>query len=189
MTSLVHFTGLSWPYCSYVDNLHLPCTLAVISSAVAISASLAVLVAFIFYHSDNMPATPKEIVENAIATHPVVVFSKTYCPYCKKAKAALKEAGAKVDGYPGAFVIELDIREDGPAIQAYLAQKTGRTSVPNVFIGGKTVGGGDDTVALAKSGVLPQMIAAALHHGSDSDTKVKAAGDDSGNWALFGAGM
>lgn len=136
-----------------------------------------------------MTSTPEEIVEHAISTHPVVVFSKTYCPYCKKAKAALKEAGAKVEGYPGAFVIELDIRDDGPAIQAYLASKTGRRSVPNVFIGGKTIGGGDETVALASSGVLPQMIAAAIHQGVGTDTKTKSkAGESAGNWALFGAG-
>lgn len=160
-----------------------------LTSVFAISASFAVLVAVLLYRTDTM-STPKQIVENAIVNHPVVVFSKTYCPFCKKAKAALKEAGEKVDGFPGAFVIELDIRDDGPAIQAYLATKTGRTSVPNVFIGGKTVGGGDETVALASSGVLPQMIAAAMHHrGGDVDSRTTEVSDDTGNWVLFGAGM
>ena len=59
-------------------------------------------------------------------------------------------------------VIELDNRDDGAAIQAYLGKVTGATSVPRVFIGGKFIGGGDDTVALARSGELARLVAAAL---------------------------
>ena len=44
----------------------------------------------------------------------VAVFSKTYCPYCTKAKRALQSVGAS------AFVVELDERNDGDAIQAEL---------------------------------------------------------------------
>lgn len=105
----------------------------------------------------------KDIVEEAIATNPVVIFSKTYCPYCKAAKSAIKEAGGKVTGFDAAVVFEMDIRADGAGMQEYLRQKTGRSSVPNVFIGGRSVGGGDDTVGYLRSGVLPQMIAAAVN--------------------------
>jgi hypothetical protein len=42
---------------------------------------------------------------------------------------------------------QLDQRDDGDAIQAALAEITGGRSVPRVFIGGKFIGGGDDTVS------------------------------------------
>ena len=86
-------------------------------------------------------------------------FSKTYCPFCTKAKNALRDVlGPRADALT---VIELDKRADGAAIQSALAF-TGATSVPRVFIGGKFIGGGDDTVALAKSGELKKLIDAAL---------------------------
>lgn len=83
----------------------------------------------------------------------VAVFSKTYCPYCTKAKRALQSVGAK------AVVIELDERPDGDAIQAELARMTGARTVPRVFVNGKCIGGGDDTAALAANGQLAKMLA------------------------------
>ncbi|KAJ3232377.1 hypothetical protein HDU81_003015 [Chytriomyces hyalinus] len=77
----------------------------------------------------------KEVTETAIASSKVVVFSKTYCPYCSKAKALLDSLGAQYEA------IELDKRADGSQIQAYLAEKTGQRTVPNVFISGKQIGG------------------------------------------------
>jgi glutaredoxin 3 len=59
------------------------------------------------------------------AAHPAVIFSKTYCPYCDLAKNNLSAEGGKYE------VIELDQRDDGSAIQAALAQLTGRRTVPN----------------------------------------------------------
>ena len=72
----------------------------------------------------------------------------SYCPFCTKAKRALDDAGAKY------IVIELDERGDGSAIQSQLASLTGQRTVPNVFIGGKSIGGGDETAALHRSGQL-----------------------------------
>lgn len=46
----------------------------------------------------------KEFVDGVIKGHKVVVFSKTYCPYCKMAKDVLKQAGVQP------FVAELDTR-------------------------------------------------------------------------------
>ena len=58
-------------------------------------------------------------------------------------------------------VVELDQRTDGAALQAALAQLSGRRTVPNVYIGGESIGGGDETVAARSSGVLKQMLASA----------------------------
>ncbi|EER15096.1 glutaredoxin-1, putative [Perkinsus marinus ATCC 50983] len=96
----------------------------------------------------------KSFVDNEIATNKVVLFGKSYCPHCKKAKEAL----ASIDVTPK--VIELDEREDCSDIQDYLGQLTGARSVPRVFVNGKFIGGGDDTVAKVKSGELRTLVQA-----------------------------
>jgi glutaredoxin len=78
-------------------------------------------------------------------TDPVIVFSKSYCPYSKKAKSILLEHYAI---QPKPFVVELDQHPLGPYLQALLGQKTGRRTVPNVLVSGKSIGGGDDIAAL-----------------------------------------
>ncbi|CAI7582905.1 unnamed protein product [Penicillium glandicola] len=76
---------------------------------------------------------------------PVIVFSKSYCPYSKKAKMILLE---HYSIEPKPFVVELDQHPLGPYLQALLAQNTGRRTVPNVLVSGKSIGGGDDVAAL-----------------------------------------
>ncbi|GAA5843514.1 hypothetical protein JCM9279_000775 [Rhodotorula babjevae] len=96
----------------------------------------------------------KDAVENKISSGKhVVVFSKSYCPYCQKTKALLRELGADVDTY------ELDLMEEGSDWQAYLGDKTGQRTVPSVFIGGKHIGGNSDLQALHKSGELKKLLA------------------------------
>lgn len=74
------------------------------------------------------PTTPDALVTHLVRAHPVVVFSKTYCPYCRRAKAALTAAAAAVPGAPPPHVVELDERADGDALQRALAVRTGRQS-------------------------------------------------------------
>lgn len=74
----------------------------------------------------NMEAA-KKFVEETIKSKPVVVFSKTYCPFCVKAKNLLKEV-VKVPADKMA-VIELEDRPDCGDIQAYLKELTGASSV------------------------------------------------------------
>jgi glutaredoxin 3 len=54
-----------------------------------------------------------------------------------------------------------DTMANGDDIQAALARETGRRTVPNVFVGGKSIGGGDDTVALDRAGELSARLTAA----------------------------
>ncbi len=80
----------------------------------------------------------------------VTIYSSDYCPYCNRAKALLRERG----------VTEWEeICVDGkPDLRAAMAQQVGRTSVPQIFIGGQHVGGCDDLHALdAKGGLLPLL--------------------------------
>jgi len=99
---------------------------------------------------------PAAIVRSLVASHPVLIFSKSYCPYSARAKAALAEAAAP--GAPPATVVELDLREDGAALQAALEAATGRSTVPNVFVGGHPVGGSDEVAALAAEGKLEGLL-------------------------------
>lgn len=66
----------------------------------------------------------KAFVELQVKENKVVVFSKTYCPYCKKAKEALSSTGLK-----DYALVELDEREDGDEIQDILKGITGGRSV------------------------------------------------------------
>ncbi|KDR85923.1 hypothetical protein GALMADRAFT_235091 [Galerina marginata CBS 339.88] len=98
----------------------------------------------------------KQVVEDAIADNKVAIFSKSWCPYCKKVKALFNAEFPDVK----ATIYELDEREDGAAIQDYLYQKTGQRTVPNVFINKEHIGGSDDTAAAFKGGKLTALIKA-----------------------------
>jgi glutaredoxin 3 len=92
-------------------------------------------------------------VDNAIKNHKVAVFSKTYCPYCVKAKKTLSKYDIK-----DVYIVELDDRDDADKIQDYLASITGARTVPRVFIGGNCIGGGDDTARLDKDNKLKGLL-------------------------------
>ena len=71
----------------------------------------------------------KQFVEMKIHGKKVVVFSKTYCPYCTKAKKAIRPhigKDLKADEYE---VIEIEGRPDCSSIQDYLRKITGASSV------------------------------------------------------------
>mmetsp|Transcript_13453 Transcript_13453/g.34186 ORF Transcript_13453/g.34186 Transcript_13453/m.34186 type:complete len:118 (+) Transcript_13453:198-551(+) len=98
---------------------------------------------------------PKGYVEFEKGANRVVVFSKTFCPYCTKVKAKFQDM--KVN----ANVIELDKMPEGASVQSALLEVTGQRTVPNVFIGGKHVGGCDAVLAADASGELAKMLKAA----------------------------
>ena len=80
----------------------------------------------------------------------VEVYVTSYCPYCVRAKMLLKKKGV-------AFK-EIDVSDD-PAKRAWLRQATGQHTVPQIFIGGKSVGGSDDLHALDRAGQLDPLLA------------------------------
>ena len=93
----------------------------------------------------------EQMVADKIASNKVMMFSKTNCPFCKNAKAALEGQGIPYEA------MELDKRQDGQNIQDIMLKRTGARSVPRVFMNGKFIGGGDDTCALAASGKLKDL--------------------------------
>lgn len=97
-------------------------------------------------------ALAEEFASTAIRKHSLIVFSKSYCPYCKKAKKLLADLGATP------FVVELDLRLDGMAIQEYLLHLTHQNTVPNVFIQQSSIGGADMTQKMSDSGELKHRL-------------------------------
>ncbi|KAI1002130.1 hypothetical protein K3495_g6073 [Podosphaera aphanis] len=87
----------------------------------------------------------KIIDDNAVA-----VFSKSYCPYCHSTKHILREMGAKF------YVLELDEIDDGKDIQAALKDINGQSTVPNIYIKQKHIGGDSDLKAIKDK--LPEML-------------------------------
>ena len=93
-------------------------------------------------------------VRETVADNTVVMFSKTICPFCYKAKEALN---AEM-GEGTYFVVELDEKENTSAIQDALKIVTGARTVPRVFINQDCIGGGDDTVEKHKNGELKELL-------------------------------
>lgn len=100
-------------------------------------------------------------IDGFVADNPVAMFSFTTCPFCRRAKDLLDEKGVQYE------VLELDELEGnaGNEIRANLGRKTGRTSVPSIFIGGKYIGGCNDgpgLLPLENSGELDALLQEAL---------------------------
>ncbi|KAI0363360.1 glutaredoxin [Pilatotrama ljubarskyi] len=86
--------------------------------------------------------------------HPLVVFSKTYCPYSQKAKALL----ATYDISPPPKIVEVNVRSDGPQVQAILARLTGRSTVPNILLKGSSIGGSDELHRMHEAHRLKRLL-------------------------------
>jgi len=94
-------------------------------------------------------------IQELIKKYPVMVFSKSYCPYSKKAKDILSKY--KLD--KNYNVLELDqLSSKIDEYQNQLEKLTGARTVPRVFINGKFIGGGDDTSDLEKKGDLERLL-------------------------------
>lgn len=82
---------------------------------------------------------------------PVEIYTTQTCPYCQMAKGLLAKKGVTFK--------EIDVGGN-PALRAAMTQRAaGRTSVPQIFIGGAHVGGCDDIHALDAGGKLDAMLA------------------------------
>jgi glutaredoxin len=99
---------------------------------------------------------PRNSALDTCANNPaVIIFSKSYCPFSKKAKHILLE---KYKIVPEPYVVELDEHPLGQQLQATLAESTGRRTVPNILLMGKSIGGGDDIEELHESNKLADTI-------------------------------
>ncbi|CAG8513486.1 4630_t:CDS:2, partial [Ambispora leptoticha] len=94
----------------------------------------------------------KSFVEDTINENSVVLFTKSYCPYCREAVQTFKELN---EGY---VEYQLDNMTNGSDIQNYLLQKTKQRTVPNIFINQQHIGGNDDLQAAKSSGRLKNLL-------------------------------
>lgn len=108
-----------------------------------------------FMSSSSAPTTLSEEVSNLVDNHKVVIFSKSYCPYCSATK---KLFGRMKLGDDEVVVIELDRDPRGADIQHELQRMTGQRTVPNVFVNGNHLGGNSDAQAAAQNGKLQEML-------------------------------
>jgi glutaredoxin 3 len=79
----------------------------------------------------------------------VEVYVTDYCPYCFRAKSLLQKRDVAYE--------EIDVSND-PARRAWLVETTGRRTVPQIFIGGKPIGGSDELHALDRKGELARLL-------------------------------
>ena len=80
----------------------------------------------------------------------VTIYTTRWCGYCRSAERLLERKQVTYENK--------DVTSD-PATRRWLADTTGRTSVPQVFINGKSVGGYDDLAALDSRGELDRLLA------------------------------
>jgi glutaredoxin 3 len=80
---------------------------------------------------------------------PVLIYATSWCPYCARARAVL--------AYKGLPVQEIDIDAD-PAQRAEMIRRSGRRTVPQIFIGERHIGGCDDLLALEAAGGLDALL-------------------------------
>lgn len=102
-----------------------------------------------------MPTIHNEI-QRLIRQYPVVLFSKTFCPYCRTAKTLL--AKYSLDEEKVYHLIELDKVSDGEKYQDELEKLTGDRTVPRIFIGANCIGDEDDLDQLEKKGNLKDLL-------------------------------
>ncbi|PWV64833.1 glutaredoxin 3 [Plasticicumulans acidivorans] len=82
-------------------------------------------------------------------TPEIVMYSSAWCPYCRAARALLDRKGVSYT------VLDVDAE---PALWSELEERTGRDTVPQIFIGTQHVGGYDDMAALDRAGGLDPLL-------------------------------
>lgn len=79
----------------------------------------------------------------------VVMYTTSWCPYCSRARQLLGSKNVAIE--------EIDI-DSAPGKRAEMQQRSGRRTVPQIFIGDHHVGGSDDLAALEEAGKLDGLL-------------------------------
>jgi glutaredoxin 3 len=77
------------------------------------------------------------------------MYTKSWCPYCERARALLKSKGVSFR--------EIDI-ESQPEERDEMIRRSGRRTVPQIFIGTRHIGGSDDIHELDAAGELDSLL-------------------------------
>ena len=81
------------------------------------------------------------------------IYFTNWCPYCHQAKALLERKGVSYDG--------IDLTHATPELISEMRERSGRTSVPQIFIDDRHIGGYDDLAALDRAGELDVLLGTA----------------------------
>jgi len=111
----------------------------------------------------NSSPTARSFIESEIAAHQVVIWSKSWCGYCRRTINLFE--GLRND--PTTPVKDMVVHQldqalkggvSGAEVQTELEKMTGQRTVPNVFVNGQHVGGSDDTIRAMKNGTLQKLL-------------------------------
>jgi glutaredoxin 3 len=80
----------------------------------------------------------------------ITVYATSWCPYCAMARRLFEEKGVSWE--------EIDVEAE-PARRSEMMQRSGRRTVPQIWIGERHVGGYDDLEALDRAGRLDALLA------------------------------
>ncbi|KAH9469328.1 hypothetical protein Pst134EA_009850 [Puccinia striiformis f. sp. tritici] len=100
-------------------------------------------------------------IDSLISSNKVMIFSKSYCPYCERSKRFLSD---KLDTIQNKEIkiksLELDLEPNGTIIQNLLSKRLNKEkiSVPQIFINSQHIGGCDDLLAKEQKGELDQLL-------------------------------
>ena len=81
---------------------------------------------------------------------PIVIYSKSWCSYCDRAKALLQSKGQEWT--------EIDVETDPAKLEEMIERSGGRRTVPQIFLGDRHLGGFDDLKALEDRGELDELL-------------------------------
>ncbi|MDE1900060.1 MAG: glutaredoxin 3 [Alphaproteobacteria bacterium] len=82
----------------------------------------------------------------------ITVYSGPNCPYCDRAKMLLKKKGVAFE--------DINVRTDEAKLAEMMEKSGGRRTIPQIFIGGRHIGGCDDLYALDAAGKLDPILKA-----------------------------
>jgi glutaredoxin 3 len=83
----------------------------------------------------------------------VEIYTVAFCPYCDRARALLQRKGVAFEEY--------EAPHGSAARREAITRSGGRTTVPQIFIDGRPIGGSDDLLALDRAGKLDALLAGA----------------------------
>ncbi|KAJ4129114.1 Glutaredoxin [Fusarium equiseti] len=93
-----------------------------------------------------------EQIHQIINDNNIVVFSKSYCPYCRQTKKILDDLNTVYE------LLELDQLPEGSVLHDALEQISGQRTVPNIYIKQRHIGGNSDVQNLRSAGKLVNLI-------------------------------
>ncbi len=101
-------------------------------------------------------------------TAEVMMYSTAMCPFCVRAETFLRSRGV---GEIAKVRVDLE-----PARRVEMMQRTGRRTVPQIYIGGRHVGGYEDLVALDRAGSLAPLLSGGTADAPDGEGRSAPVG-------------